>query len=303
MSQTPTTPYQRLQAAAAQARVPDAVRAALAAAPSDPRRGQLWRVMWERTVELVVILAVNDTQLDAAPVSLETHFGDESTLLLPAKASALEQPLAVWLGLRTTLPWWVLDRPLARLPDLPSPGAPGRSEGARWGAPLPSPAVPAAEFRSAMIDTFRGLAATRWAPQGAGTLAQLFANRKVTPKQLAERLDTAPQRALAIWRGQAAVTEEEASRLAGFLGSPPGDILAANPSLPALLVHELSRPLRRWQIRELALQERSDEERVRRSAAYDNFALAARQDGGGQPDWPARVDRYFQARLGEDKAR
>lgn len=303
MSQSPTAPYQRLLAAAAQARVPNDVRAALTKAPPDPSPGQLWRVRWERTVELVAVLAVDGTQVDAVPVSLETRFQDESTLLLPAEASALEQPMAVWLGLRTTLPWWVLDRLIARLPDLPALGTISWPERGRWGAPLPSAAAPGAEFRSILADTLHSLATARWAPDGAGTLASLFSQRKITPQFLADHLGAAPQRALALWRGQAPVTDEDAHRLAGPLGLPPDVIVAANPKLPLSLIHELSRPLRRWQIHKLALQEHSSEEPVRRSAAFATFALAARQDGGGQADWPARVDRYFQARLAEDKSR
>lgn len=55
MSSVHTTAYQRLLAAAASLKVPDAVHRVATAAPQDPRPGQIWRAMWEDTIQLLLI--------------------------------------------------------------------------------------------------------------------------------------------------------------------------------------------------------------------------------------------------------
>lgn len=76
MIQASSSAYERLRAAAAQMHVPDAVRTAAAAAPGDPRPGQIWRAVWDGVVEVVAIAAVDDTTVHALPVSLETRFNE-----------------------------------------------------------------------------------------------------------------------------------------------------------------------------------------------------------------------------------
>ncbi|MGI5518980.1 helix-turn-helix domain-containing protein [Streptomyces sp. CA-106131] len=294
--------YERLTAVAAQLKVPDAVREVATAPPGDPEPGQIWRAVWEHTVQLVVITVVDNDTVQAIPASLE-RYTDTHTLLLPAEASTLEQPLALWWGLRQPLPWWVLDRQVSQLtvplpaslqPDLPHEVPPG----ARWGSAVPSPAAAAAEYRGVLVDNLARLSTSRWQPEGTGALPQLLQQQGINAKQLAAHLQLQPPQALSVWRGQAPLTPDQAQSLAEHLGLGADEILAANPALPPAVVHELNRPLRRWQVRTLAAQHAETEEQARLRAAFGVFALAARQEDRNDTYWAARADRYFEMRLG-----
>ncbi|MFE5893223.1 hypothetical protein ACFQ6E_30370 [Streptomyces sp. NPDC056462] len=302
MSQASSSAYERLRAAVAQLKVPDAVRATAAATPGDPRPGQIWRAVWDHVVEIVAVTAVDETTVHAIPVSLETRFHDSDTLLLPAEASSLEQPFALWSALVSRLPWCVLDRQVSNLSvPLSADGTPAPdATGYRYGSPIPSPAAQAAEFRAALSDTMDLLSAARWAPQGSGDLAALLKQHGLGPAELIQRLSIQPPRALALLRSQTPLTPHEAGLLAPVLGLAADKILAANPPLPERAVHELSRPARRVQIRRVAQLTGTAEHDARQEALFATLTLAARQERPAEANWPARVDRYFDVHLGQE---
>ncbi|MER6396044.1 hypothetical protein ABT263_08255 [Kitasatospora sp. NPDC001603] len=302
MSSVHTTAYQRLVAAAAQLKVPDAVLRVTAAPPRDPQPGQIWRAVWEEVVQLLLVTAVGDYDtVQAVPASFE-RFADADTLLLPASASTLEEPLALWWGLETTLPWCVLDRQVSELtsrpPALTVHTLADALAGSRRGS---AAAVSAAgnEYREVLADRIAVLRSGQWAPQGSGGLPQLFRDKAVTAADLAAELKLPPPQALAVWRGQQPLTADQAAALAERLGQPAGQLIAANPALPPDVVHELNRPLRRAQVKALAGRYDEAEHDARLRAAYGIFALAARQGGPAGPNWTARTDRYFELVLGE----
>lgn len=303
-SAQPSTAYARLVAAAAALKVPDAVRAVASAPPPDPRPDQIWRAAWEATSQLLAITAVDDDAVRAVPVSLE-RYADAHTLLLPAAASTLEQPLALWWGLAQHVPWCVLDRQVSELtvplPASMDPGSPpsdsGLPAGARWGSAEPSPAAADAEYRGTVADRMTTLRTARWAPQGSGALPGLLQQRGITARTLATELGLEPARALEVRRGQHPLTGEPAGALAELLGLRVDEVLAANPALPAPVIHELNRPQRRGQLRALAARHLESEHQARHRAAYGIYALAARQDDRSRADWAARTDRYFELHL------
>lgn len=302
MSQASSSAYDRLRAAVAQLTVPNAVRAAAAAPPGDPSPGQIWRAIWDHVVEIVAVTAVDETTVHGIPVSLDTRFHDSDTLLLPAEASTLEQPLALWNSLGGRLPWCVLDRQVSRLSvPLDADGTPTpTATGYRYGSPIPSPAAQAAEFRAVLADTMDLLVTARWAPQGSGDLAALLKQQGLGPAELIQRLSIQPPRALALLRAQTPLTPHEAGLLAPVLGLPADKVLAANPPLPERAVHELSRPARRVQIRRLAQLTGTAEHDARQQVLFATLTLAARQEHPAEADWPARVDRYFDVHLGQE---
>lgn len=302
MSSVHTTAYQRLVAAAAGLKVPDAVHRAATAPPPDPRPGQIWRAVWDDTIQLLLITTAGDQDTArAVPASLE-RYADADTLLLPAPATTLEQPLALWWGLETTLPWCVLDRQVSELtsrPDtLTSRMLADTVTGARWGS---STVVPAAanEYRAALTDQLEVLASAQWAPQGAGGLSELLRDHGITVQQLAAELKLPPPLALDMWRGQQPLNAEQAATLAALLGQPAARVLDTNPALPPAVVHQLNRPLRRSQVKKLAAQYDETEHAARLRAAYGVYTLAARDDNRTQPNWNARTDRYFELLLDE----
>ncbi|MGW8359238.1 hypothetical protein ACWGK1_01495 [Streptomyces wedmorensis] len=300
MSSVHTTAYQRLVAAAAGLKVPDAVHRVATAAPQDPRPGQIWRAVWEDTIQLLLITtAGDDDTARAVPASFE-RYTDADTLLLPAPATTLEQPVALWWGLEATLPWCVLDRQVSELtsrPDtLTSRTLADTVTGAQWGSDTVLSAA-AGEYRAVLTDHLEVLASAQWAPQGSGGLSQLFRDHDITAPQLAAELKLPPPLALAVWRGQQPLTAEQAATLAALLGWPATRFLDANPALPPAVVHELNRPLRRSQVKKLAAQYDETERAARLRAAYGIYTLAARDDNRTRPNWTARTDRYFELRL------
>lgn len=302
MSSVHTTAYQRLVAAAAGLKVPDAVRQVATAPPQDPQPGQIWRAVWDDTIQLLLITAAGDDDtLHAVPASFE-RYTDPDTLLLPAQATTLEQPLALWWGLEATLPWCVLDRQVSELTSRP-PALTSRTladavPGTQWGSGT-APSAATTEYRGVLTDQLAFLASAQWAPQGSGDLDQLFRDRGITAAQLGAALKLPPPQALAVWRGQLALTADQAATLAEHVERPASQLLAANPALPPAVVHELNRPLRRKQVKTLAAQHDETERDARLRAAYGIYTLAARDDDRTQLNWTARTDRYFELRLGE----
>ncbi|MGC5346925.1 hypothetical protein [Streptomyces sp. DT171] len=300
MNPAQSSAYERLVAAAAGLKVPDAVREVATAPPRDPEPSQIWRAVWADTIQLLVITAVADDTVQAVPVSFE-RYADADTLLLPAGASTLEQPLALWWGLRLSLPWYVLDRQISQL-TVPLPASTGPAlphevpPGATWGSTAPHPTAAAAEYRAVLADGLAELSGAQWVPHGSGVLPELLQRRGITIKQLASQLNLQPPHALAVWRGQAPLAPEQAENLAAVLGLGTDEVLAANPALPAPVIHELGRPSRRPQVRALATRTATSEPDARRRAAFGIYALAARQEGT-TTDWSARADRYFELHL------
>ncbi|MFJ2967600.1 hypothetical protein ACIPIC_35610 [Streptomyces collinus] len=302
MSSVHTTAYQRLVAAAAGLKVPDAVRQVATAPPQDPQPGQIWRAVWEDTIQLLLITAADDDDtLRAVPASFE-RYADPDTLLLPAQATTLEQPLALWWCLEATLPWCVLDRQVSELtsrpPTLTSHTLAAAVPGTQWGSGT-ALSAPTIEYRAVLADQLAFLASAQWAPQGSGGLNQLFRDHGITAPQLGAELKLPPPQALAVWRGQLALTADQAATLAERLEQPASRLLEANPALPSAVVHELNRPLRRKQVKALAAHHDETEHDARLRAAYGIYTLAARDEDRTQPNWTARTNRYFELRLGE----
>jgi transcriptional regulator with XRE-family HTH domain len=256
--------------------------------------------MWEDTIELLLITtAGDDDTARVVPASFE-RYADADTLLLPAQATTLEQPLALWWGLETTVPWCVLDRQVSELtsrPDnLTSRALADTVTGAQWGSRTVLSSA-AGEYRAVLTGHFEVLGSAWWAPQGSGGLSELLGEHGITVKQLAAELKLLPPLALDVWRGQQPLTAEQAATLAALLGQPAARFLDANPALPPAVVHELNRPLRRSQVKKLSVQYDETEHAARLRAAYGVYTLAARDDNRTQPNWTARTDRYFELLL------
>ncbi|MEU8926207.1 hypothetical protein AB0D10_35640 [Kitasatospora sp. NPDC048545] len=301
MSSVHTTAYQRLVAVAAGLKVPAAVRRVATEPPQDPRPGQIWRAAWKDVIQPLLVTSTGDDTLRAVPASFE-RYADGNTLLLPASASTLEEPLALWWGLEATVPWCVLDRQVSELSNCPASLTRHSLAGAVAGAPRGASTAESAaanEYRGLLAGRVAVLSAARWEPEGTGSLPQLLKDKAITPGDLAAELELLPPQALAVWRGKLPLTPDQAATLADRLGQRAEQLIAANPALPHEVVHELNRPLRRAQVKALAARYNEAEHDARLRAAYGIFALAARQDGPARPNWTARTDRYFELCLGE----
>ncbi|MGK5738907.1 hypothetical protein [Micromonospora sp. URMC 103] len=286
----------RLLEALSQERVPDRVLQLFKEKAGTPRVGQFWRARWGDVTELVLLLQVDAGEVGVAPASLEDEYADDQTIVLPPALTSLNSPVAVWAGISRTVPVCVLDRQVgeARFDLTMNWVKQATARGAACGRPVTSAIDPLVEFRSGLVDAMTTLTEATWAPAGTGQLTQLITAAGITMSELVERLDVAPQRALAIRRGQAAATETEAQALAAVLQMGVVDILNANPTLPPDLISELSQPSCRQDVSRLAKRWGRDEREVWQVAAFGVYELAARQTGNAtQPAWAERINRYF----------
>ncbi|HVW80737.1 MAG TPA: hypothetical protein VHB69_07350 [Mycobacteriales bacterium] len=290
MTSAPGDAADRLRRALAPSVLPARVQQAAQTAPPDPQPGQLWRARWEETSELVAVLRVTTDAVEAAPVTLDVEYADNDAAVVPAGESPLGVDTVTWIGLRRVLPMTVLDRFLGEWPV--------KSLMAGTGSVIVNPADPRAEYRAYLEDELDLLAAARWAPTGAGTLAEELRAAGIDPQRLVALLDLAPQEALALLRGRLPVTAEQAETLAPALNRTVEQILAANPAPPAEIVSLLDRPRRRPQVQALARRRGMSEVTARQTAAFGVWRLAARQVGDRtEPAWDARLERYFHVTL------
>jgi hypothetical protein len=289
--------FERFHAAVTASAVSAGLHAAWTGATPDPEPGQIWRVRVDDIVELVLLVTVTDRSVTAAPATIDADYADDQALTVPADASPLGVATTVWLGLTDTVPMRTLDRCAGRLtPDNADVPTAVRGIG-QPGAAVVSAAQPVAEYRARLAACMYALATVSSDIPGTGELPSLLRAAGVKPGRLAEFGMETP-RALAVARGTAAVNEHEAGALATELDRTVEDILAANPAPPAELVTWLDRPRRRPKLEQLARQRGISTEEARLHAAYDLYALAAREPGGSI-DWNARLDRYFELALDE----
>jgi hypothetical protein len=297
--------YQRLVAAAKMATVPEAVRSATdAPVTADPAGGDIWRASWGDVVKLLLVLDYHEGGVRVAPVALDVEDVDRESLIVDARCSALSVPLAIWLGLARELPERVLERKIVHVAfDVRAPRwernlvAENR---ARWGRTVTSVLDRAAEERAVLEDSLETFQHARWISPSSGGLGTMIKESSVLPRDLPALLGCNQARALAVIRGQQAVTPDEAERLAPALRVEAAQILAANPMPPEALIASLDRPRWRAQVQRLAQHSGVPEVSAWRTAAFGAWSLAARQTGGADqgPAWEERLSRYFAMSLG-----
>lgn len=296
MNPPPGSPADRLHAAAAATRVAAAFSDAWNAPPPDPATGQLWRARWGRQHQLVVLLSVAGNMAAAAPVCFERNYADDTTELLSAQDTTLNVPLAVWTSLTRIVPMRVLDRMggdvtttgIAALDPASDPKTRHRGE------PIVTPVDTRAEYRAVLEDTMTEFAAATWTPRGEGTLPAVLRKAGIGPADIANTLQLPPQQALQLLRGSLPLKEQQAELLTAQIGLSVEELLDANPALPDELIARLDRPACRARVTQLARRRKLSEPLAWQTAAYDVFALAARQTGPEQSiAWDERIDRYF----------
>lgn len=292
MSDTEGAPAARLRAALAAAALPPAVRHAWTDRPPTPAPGQIWRARWGTVTQMLLILDAPSRSVRAAPVTLDLDAADDNAAVLPPGSSDLTVPLVVWLSDATSLPLRVLDRFLGSLTvELMT-----LSE-ADHGPLVLTPADERAVRRARLQDALDVFVAARWAPAGNGNLKALLGT--ADPKGLAQVLEVSERTVIALRRGKAALTPEQAQRLTPVVHQPVEALLAANPALPDDLVADLDHPAYRAKVVALAQRRGIDETQAWLTAGFAVAAVAHRQTEGGVFSWTDRLDRYFALVLDE----
>jgi hypothetical protein len=280
------------------------VRAADVEDAPDPSLGDLWRVAWDDQTALVVVLRAAQTEVVAAPVTADPGTGDQQSLTLEPKRTALGVPCAVWAGLARALPIRVLDVRIggleldvvAAVVELAEgvPAAP--PAGTHVGAPIRSVFVPAARARAIQADKLERFAASEWAPAAdfPRTTPRDVLGPDTDLDELSDLLGVPLPATWTLFLGKRPLSTSQAERIAMRYGVDIERLLAS-AALPSELVAELDHP--RWR-RDLRARQRAlrlGDADVRRRVAQDTYALAARQTGEAVPAWRERLRHQFDA--------
>lgn len=292
MSKADGAPAARLRAALAAAALPEQVRRAWLERPPIPAAGQIWRARWGALTQVLVILDASARSVRVAPVTVDPAGADDSAAIVPPGGSDLGVALVVWLGDATSVPVRVLDRHLGAVEiDLRD------AAGLQYGRPVLTAADDRGVHRARLQDTLDSFVTARWAPDGNGSLPDLLG--PIDPQRLIDALGGDQRSVIALRRGRAPITPEQAARIAPLTGQTVPALLSANPRLPEGLAADLDLPANRANVTSLALRRGIAETEAWLTAGYSVFAAAHRQTEGEAPSWQARLDRYFAAALDE----
>lgn len=271
----------------------------------DIQVGQVWRTRWEDISLLVLIVVVEDRDVTAAPVTIDPPAEDDHSVVLEGSGTVFGVDTTVWAGLTGTLPIRVLERPVDAWSDevvrWTRRTAEGRSgdapAGARRGHAISSDLDPAALIRAELADDIEALrqapglptAVTGEQPRG---LASLLSG-KLDLASLGSALDLPQPEVMKILRSKTPLTAKQIEAVAQVTSLPAEQVAASVRPLPLGLVVKMEHPRWRRTWQERAQMHRVSETQARLAGSYGAFALAARQTGGGEPDWDERLRQFL----------
>lgn len=267
--------------------------------------GQIWRASWDDVRRLVVIRYVEGTEIDVIPLTVDPPAEDADCFVLDDRSTAFGADATLWAGLSTTLPMRVLDEIIDQLTDKMSTWAcdpdSNLPDGVRRGRAPSHPFDTSIEVRAMIGDdltALRSSPALPVAPDGDGqpvlTLASIL-GKNVDLEALVSALSPLgldQPAVMSLLRGKRPVSPEIASAIASVTGIEAARVAGAVKPLPARFVEEVDHPRWRHVWRERAQRTGSREEDARLAVSYEMFARAARQTGGQEPDWHARLAQF-----------
>lgn len=271
------------------------------------KSGQIWRCAWQDVTMLVLITEVNDTEVTAVPATVEPAAEDDQCIVLATTETVLGVELTLWMDLRGSLPLRVIDEIVDELsPNLAdtlvaSVSDPSRAlrTGLRRGAATLTAFDHAATARAEIEDVLNQLQTSPALPveekgQRTRTLASILGTNtdlRSMVKALKPFGYSQPE-VMQLLRGKRPVAPEIVEPIAEVTGIDTGAIASAVQPLPVGFVREVDHPRWRRTWRERAQREAIDEAAARMKVSYEMFARAARQTGGQEPDWTARLAQY-----------
>lgn len=280
------TPAPQLQKALTAAETPDALRG-----------GQLWRASWQNTRALVLLLAdpTDAQETNQVPVVMATvaeRPADGSAVPSVTAATRTLNALTVWTSLHARLGTHVL---LTLVEDSADTALLARAAEARSRGPgadaAADPFDPSARLLAELVDDLSVLASAPTVPVAAVHAEVALKEMLSAPpaellRTLTTKLDLRQDQAMALLRGQHALSAEQARRLEAIYDLPVGT-LPDDRALPAAVVRELDHP--RWRATWQAAASRtgSDEVSVKQRIGRRAYALAALESG--PPNWTQRI--------------
>lgn len=251
---------------------------------------------------------VEHAEIDAVPVTLDPGAEDAESIVLEPALTVFGVGVTLWVGLRTTLPFRVLDEIIDEIPNqiaswvtaattdsrLPTP------EGVQVGRPPETPFDSSATIRAGVEDDLEALRTTPSLPvakrpeKATRTLASVL-GRAVDLNVLVGALSRqgfSQSDVMSLLRGKRPLTPDMVDAITRVTGIEPALVAEAVQPLPAEFVEEVDHPRWRPIWRKRVQDEGLDEATARLRVSYEMFALAARQTGSRTPDWPARLAQF-----------
>ncbi|MFD2415411.1 hypothetical protein [Amycolatopsis pigmentata] len=266
--------------------------------------GQVWRARWDQVSVLVLVLAVEDRDVLAAPVTVDPPVEDGHCLVVDGSSNTFGVDATVWAALATSVPVRVLERTIdtwsgdiARWISTTE----GRSEpapaGTRHGHGGGSELDPVASFRAELADDLESLQQAPGLPAetpGMTTqdLASLLGDR-LDLALLCNSLGMRQPEVMKLLRGKVPLTLEQVKTVARVTGLAAEKIAQTVRPLPFGLVVAAEHPRWRHVWHERARRQHVSEAEARLSGSYGAFALAARETGGRGRDWDERLRRFL----------
>lgn len=276
--------------------------------PASIEPGQVWRARWDDALALVFVDSVLGgfkNSVRVAPITIGTDDADDTAVLLPASSNSLSIALSIWPALvseiaEVVLEHWVTDFTSSGLTSLLAINAGVSSGELRTGFPILNPDSPRREERELLVRLMAALVRATDLVAGTGRLPEMFTVAGVAVKLIATTLDVDNPWALKVRRGEVPIDQSQAEALAPVLNRTPRDVLEGNPAIPEGLLAEVTSIRRGAQVRALAVVLRVPTSQAFERMTRDSFALAARGERN-EPDWSARVDRYVESWLGNER--
>ncbi|OZE28047.1 hypothetical protein CH278_24260 [Rhodococcus sp. 05-2254-5] len=274
--------------------------------------GQVWRAAWDDVSLLVLITRpVHEPDVGVIPLTVEPNIANDRSLIIGPSHTAFGVEATLLIDLQSVVPLRVLDEIIdewtadvlnALLPTASVLTQPPL--GIRRGNPVETEFDRSLSVMAEIEDDLETLHSTAALPvetgrgQATRTLASVLgknANLMALMTAL-EPLGLGQPEVMKLMRGKRPMTPEIVDAVSDATGVDRELVEETVQPLPVELVIEVDHPKWRTYWKEQAQQEQTDEFSVRLQTSYEVFALAARQTGVQQPDWPARIAQYRTAR-------
>jgi hypothetical protein len=274
-------------------------------------RGQIWRAAWDDVSLLVVVASVEHAEISAIPVTLDPGAEDAESFVLDPALTVFGVETTFWVGLRTRLPFRVLDEIIDELPvalgewvsfATPEPKV-ETPAGVRLGRPARTVFDSSNARRAEIEDDLAALQAAPGLPVAYGaentthTLASILGNA-VDLRVLVDALGPLgldQPGVMSLLRGKKPMTPDLVDAIAAVTEVDRALIAQAVRPLPAEFVNEVDHPRWRPTWRERAQRDGLDVATARLQVSYEMFAQAARQTGSQTPDWSTRLVQFRRA--------
>lgn len=229
--------------------------------------GQLWRAEWESVTLLGVTLATEDGYAQFAPLTVDIECADPYTVVLSGDSSPLPVAVAVFAGMTTPVPVYVLEANVGELSRSIASEIVGIWRSSQLGAPpistcqlgsqMADPLEVRYAYRAELLAQLTVLASAILDGHGL-TLNKAEQDKssvgRILPSRIADFLDLQPRVAREIAVGRYPLSGPQVERLAASLGCETADLSLIAVSIPRPLIEALYSPRRFSVVRELARQ-------------------------------------------------